>query len=49
MTLILTNVIQNMNLNNIQEVLAIGRTTCVMLMPAVIVSSIVTRKGLYEK
>ena len=42
-TLILMNVIQDMILNNIQEVLAVGRTPCVVLMSAVF-SSLITRK-----
>jgi len=32
MTLILKNVIQDMILNNVQEVLIVGRTLCVILM-----------------
>jgi len=42
-TLILMNVIQDMILNNIQEVLAVDRTPCVVLMSAVF-SSLITRK-----
>jgi len=47
MTLILINVIRNMILNNIQEVLTIGRTLCV-IMTVLQVSSLVTRKVLNE-
>jgi len=47
-TLILMNVIQDMILNNIQEVLAVGRTPCVVLMSAVF-SSLITRKVLHEQ
>ena len=35
MTLILTNVIQDMILNNIQKISAVDRMPCVVLMPAV--------------
>jgi len=34
--LILINIIQDMILNNFREVLAVGRTPCVMLMPAIL-------------
>jgi len=33
MVLILTNVIQDMILNNIQKILAVDQTPCVILMP----------------
>ena len=49
MTLILTNVIQAMILNNIQEILAVSRTACIMLMLAVLLlSSLITCKVLNE-
>jgi len=47
MALILINVIRNMILNNIQEVLTIGWTLCV-IMTVLQVSSLVTRKVLNE-